>query len=97
MANESLDKRIDQLTDLPEIIVRPDGTKIPDPTEFELKYGNVLDDLLPPTEKQTTKPYSESSTIMTSSEDPAFKTEKVDVAALNWKNIFKKTKLTPVE
>lgn len=97
MANESLDKRIDQLTDLPEIVVRPDGTKIPDPTEFEFKYGNVLDDLLPPTEKQTTKPYSESSTIMTSSEDPAFKTEKVDVAALNWKNIFKKTKLTPVE
>lgn len=97
MANESLDKRIDQLANIPEIVVRPDGTKIPDPTEFEFKYGNVLDDLLPPTEKQTTKPFLESPTVITSSEDTPFTTEKVDVAALNLKNLFKKPKLEAVE
>ena len=97
MANESLDKRIDQLTNVPEIVVRPDGTKIPDPTEFEFQYGNVLDDLLPPTEKQTTKPFSESPTIITSSEDTPFTTEKVDVAALNLKNLIKKFKPEMVE
>ena len=97
MANESLDKRIDQLTNVPEIVVRPDGTKIPDPTEFEFQYGNVLDDLLPPTEKQTTKPFSESPTVIASSEDTPFTTEKVDVAALNLKNLIKKFKPEMVE